>query len=93
VGVQRTAGAACARAAPARVATAAVVTGLVPLFGFALFAPAFDGARVLAIALVPVACLQVAMLLAIELPDAAGDAATESGRSWYGSARVPRRGS
>lgn len=65
----------CARGA-GEVATAVVVTGLVPVLGFALFAPAFDGGRVLAIALVPVACLQIAMLLAIELPDAAGDAAT-----------------
>jgi 1,4-dihydroxy-2-naphthoate octaprenyltransferase len=58
------------------LATAIVVTGLVPWLGFYLQAPTLAGARVLALALVPLALLQLAMLLAIELPDAAGDAAT-----------------
>jgi 1,4-dihydroxy-2-naphthoate octaprenyltransferase len=56
--------------------TVVVVTGLVPLLGFTLQAPDLVGFRVLGLALVPVALLQLAMLLAIELPDAAGDAAT-----------------
>jgi 1,4-dihydroxy-2-naphthoate octaprenyltransferase len=56
--------------------TAIVVTGLVPLLGFYLQAPDLAGLRVLGLALVPLALLQVAMLLAIEFPDAAGDAAT-----------------
>jgi len=54
--------------------TALVVTGLVPFAGLALQDPALHGLRVLLLALVPPAALQVAMLLAIELPDAAGDA-------------------
>lgn len=57
------------------LATAIVVTALVPWLGFALQAPP-DGARVLALALAPPFLLQLAMLLAIEFPDAAGDAAT-----------------
>jgi 1,4-dihydroxy-2-naphthoate octaprenyltransferase len=54
--------------------TALVVTGLVPWLAFSLQ----GGGRtaVLVAALVPLVLLQVAMLLAIELPDAAGDAAT-----------------
>jgi 1,4-dihydroxy-2-naphthoate octaprenyltransferase len=54
--------------------TAVVVTGLVPWLAFALQ----DGrdVAVLLLAIVPLAMLQVAMLLAIEFPDAAGDAAT-----------------
>ncbi|HEY0478531.1 MAG TPA: prenyltransferase [Kofleriaceae bacterium] len=56
--------------------TAIVVTGLVPLLGFALQAPDLAGGRLLAVALVPPFLLQIAMLLAIEFPDAAGDAAT-----------------
>lgn len=56
--------------------TAIVVTGLVPWLGFYLQAPDLVGARTLALALVPSALLQLAMLLAIEFPDAAGDAAT-----------------
>ncbi|MEO8553846.1 MAG: prenyltransferase, partial [Kofleriaceae bacterium] len=55
--------------------TAIVVTVLVPLFGFAIQAPLGE-AHVLALAIVPPALLQVAMLIAIEFPDAAGDAAT-----------------
>lgn len=56
--------------------TAVVVTGLVPVLGFALQAPDLVGLGALGLALVPVALLQFAMLLAIEFPDAAGDAAT-----------------
>jgi 1,4-dihydroxy-2-naphthoate octaprenyltransferase len=56
--------------------TAVVVTGLVPILGFALQAPDLGGLGTLGRALVPVALLQFAMLLAIEFPDAAGDAAT-----------------
>lgn len=58
------------------LATALVVTGLVPWLGFYLHAPDLVGACTLLVAIVPLALLQVAMLLAIELPDAAGDAAT-----------------
>jgi 1,4-dihydroxy-2-naphthoate octaprenyltransferase len=54
--------------------TAVVVTGLVPFVGLHLQDPALRGLPVLLLALVPPAALQVAMLLAIELPDAAGDA-------------------
>jgi 1,4-dihydroxy-2-naphthoate octaprenyltransferase len=53
--------------------TAAVVTVLVPLFGYRLQAGGVGPAIGLAV-LVP-AALQFAMLLAIEFPDAAGDAA------------------
>jgi 1,4-dihydroxy-2-naphthoate polyprenyltransferase len=56
--------------------TAIVVTGLVPLLGFLVQAPDLAGVRVLALAIVTPALLQIAMLLAIEFPDAAGDAAT-----------------
>jgi len=56
--------------------TAIVVTGLVPLLGFVVQAPGPAGMGVLAVAIVPLALLQIAMLLAIEFPDAAGDAAT-----------------
>jgi 1,4-dihydroxy-2-naphthoate octaprenyltransferase len=58
--------------------TAVVVTGLTPLVGFLLQAgtlsSAAAGGPVLAAALVPLVGLQFAMLLAIEFPDAAGDA-------------------
>jgi 1,4-dihydroxy-2-naphthoate octaprenyltransferase len=54
--------------------TAIVVTGLVPWLAFQLQGGGND--RTLALALVPLALLQAAMLLAIELPDRAGDAAT-----------------
>jgi 1,4-dihydroxy-2-naphthoate octaprenyltransferase len=54
--------------------TAVVVTGLVPFVALDLQDPALHGLRILLLALVPPAALQVAMLLAIELPDAAGDA-------------------
>jgi 1,4-dihydroxy-2-naphthoate octaprenyltransferase len=56
--------------------TAVVVTVLVPWIGFYLQAPDLVGLRMVAIAIVPLALLQIAMLLAIEFPDAAGDAAT-----------------
>jgi 1,4-dihydroxy-2-naphthoate polyprenyltransferase len=56
--------------------TAVVVTGLVPFVGFALQAPDLAGLAQLGLAIVPPALLQFAMLLAIEFPDAAGDAAT-----------------
>jgi 1,4-dihydroxy-2-naphthoate polyprenyltransferase len=56
--------------------TAVVVTGLVPFLGFVLQAPDLVGLRLLGLAIVPPALLQIAMLLAIEFPDAAGDAAT-----------------
>ena len=56
--------------------TAIVVTGLVPLLGFTLQAPDRIGLALLGLAILPLALLQIAMLLAIEFPDAAGDAAT-----------------
>ena len=65
----------CARGL-GELATAAVVTVLVPWLGFYVQAPDLAGARMLALAIAPLAMLQFAMLLAIELPDAEGDAAT-----------------
>jgi 1,4-dihydroxy-2-naphthoate polyprenyltransferase len=56
--------------------TAIVVTVLVPALGFLLQAPDLSGLRLLVLAIVPLVLLQFAMLLAIEFPDAAGDAAT-----------------
>jgi 1,4-dihydroxy-2-naphthoate octaprenyltransferase len=56
--------------------TAVVVTGLVPWLAFYLQAGSCDGVGTLIAAIAPLACLQFAMLVAIELPDAAGDAAT-----------------
>ena len=56
--------------------TALVVTVLVPLTGFYVQAGSLDGASVLALATAPLCALQLAMLLAIELPDAVGDAKT-----------------
>jgi 1,4-dihydroxy-2-naphthoate octaprenyltransferase len=56
--------------------TAVVVTVLVPWLGFYLQAPSMRGADQLALTIVPLALLQFAMLVAIEFPDAAGDAAT-----------------
>lgn len=53
---------------------AVVVAGLTPLVGFRLQSAQWTLLPFLA--LVPLACLQFAMLLAIEFPDAAGDAAT-----------------
>jgi 1,4-dihydroxy-2-naphthoate octaprenyltransferase len=55
--------------------TAVVVTVLVPWLGFSLQAPDGPGRDLLVLAIVPLALLQFAMLVAIELPDAAGDAA------------------
>jgi len=57
------------------LAVVLVVTGLVPFFGFALQAPDLVGLHVLGLAVVPLACLQFALLLALEFPDAAGDRA------------------
>ena len=62
----------CARGL-GEAATAAVVTVLVPLFGYRLQAGAVS--PVIGLAVVVPAALQFAMLLAIEFPDAAGDAA------------------
>lgn len=56
--------------------TAIVVTGLVPWLGFALQAADLRGAEILVAAIAPLILLQLAMLLAIEFSDAAGDAAT-----------------
>ena len=61
--------------------TAVVVTGLTPLVGFVLQASGLPSSalgpalRQLGAAILPLAGLQFGMLLAIELPDAAGDAA------------------
>jgi 1,4-dihydroxy-2-naphthoate octaprenyltransferase len=59
--------------------TAVVVTGLTPLAGFLLQVGSAPGAApglvILGAALWPLAALQFAMLLAIEFPDAVGDAA------------------
>lgn len=57
--------------------TAIVVTALVPWLGFYLMAPDLHGATLLARSLVTPALLQLAMSIAIGLPDAAGDAQTE----------------
>jgi 1,4-dihydroxy-2-naphthoate octaprenyltransferase len=56
--------------------TAVVVTGLVPWLGYYLQAPDLRDLDTLLLAVAPLAVLQFAMLLAIELPDAAGDGAT-----------------
>jgi len=56
--------------------TALVVTVLVPWLGFYLQAPSLSGVKHLALTIVPAALLQFAMLLAIEFPDATGDAAS-----------------
>ena len=56
--------------------TALVVTVLVPFLGFSLQAPDLRGGEQLALSIVPLALLQFAMLVAIEFPDAVGDAAT-----------------
>ena len=65
----------CARGL-GELTTAIVVTVLVPWLGFYLQAPDLRGGTQLALSIVPPALLQLAMLLAIEFPDAAGDAAT-----------------
>ena len=62
----------CARGL-GELTTAVVVTGLVPLLGFAMQAPSFEGAGTLGLAIAPLVLLQIAMLIAIELPDAEGD--------------------
>jgi 1,4-dihydroxy-2-naphthoate polyprenyltransferase len=56
--------------------TAIVVTVLVPWLGFYVQAPSMGGVAAVALTIVPLALLQFAMLIAIEFPDAAGDAAT-----------------
>lgn len=55
--------------------TAVVVPGLVPVIAFLLQAGGARGLPALLLAQVPLVGLQFAMLLAIEFPDAAGDAA------------------
>ncbi|MBA3454336.1 MAG: prenyltransferase [Deltaproteobacteria bacterium] len=65
----------CARGL-GEVATAIVVTGLVPWLAFSLQAPDLRGGSTVLLAVAPLAVLQIAMLVAIEFPDAAGDAAT-----------------
>ena len=65
----------CARGL-GELATAIVVTGLVPWLAFSLQAPELRGASTLLLAIAPLAVLQIAMVLAIEFPDAEGDAAT-----------------
>lgn len=61
------------------LAAVAIVTGLTPLAGYYLQAPrpqtAIDQPWLLFLVVLPLCCLQFNMLLAIELPDAAGDAA------------------
>lgn len=56
--------------------TAIVVTVLVPWLGFYLQAPDLHGGRLLTLTIIPLALLQTAMLVGIEFPDAASDAAT-----------------
>jgi 1,4-dihydroxy-2-naphthoate octaprenyltransferase len=65
----------CARGL-GELTTAIVVTVLVPWLGFYLQAGDTRGGAQLALSIVPLALLQLAMLLAIEFPDATGDAAT-----------------
>lgn len=57
------------------LATALVVTVAVPFVAFQLQVPTLAGLRILLLAVVPPFLLQVAMMLAIEFPDAIGDAA------------------
>jgi 1,4-dihydroxy-2-naphthoate polyprenyltransferase len=66
----------CASAGAGELDTAIVVTGLVPWLGFYLHAPDLRGIGMLLVAILPLALLQIAMLVAIEFPDAVGDAAT-----------------
>jgi 1,4-dihydroxy-2-naphthoate polyprenyltransferase len=63
----------CARGL-GELTTAAVVTFLVPWLGFSLQSAAVS--RLVPLAVIPVAAFQFVMLLAIEFPDAEGDAAT-----------------
>jgi 1,4-dihydroxy-2-naphthoate octaprenyltransferase len=67
----------CARGL-GELTTAIVVTVLVPLLGFTLQGgdATRDATKMLALTIAPLAMLQFAMLLAIEFPDAAGDAMT-----------------
>jgi len=65
----------CARGL-GEIDTALVVTGLVPFLAFMLQAPDLAGVSTLLLAITPLVLLQIAMLIAIELPDAAGDEAT-----------------
>lgn len=65
----------CARGL-GEIDTAMVVTLLVPWLGFCLQAADLAGLRMLLLAIAPLALLQFAMLLAVEIPDAIGDAAT-----------------
>jgi 1,4-dihydroxy-2-naphthoate octaprenyltransferase len=53
---------------------ALVVTGLVPLLGYAAQGSGLSGSGLLVLALVPPVLLQVAMILAVEFPDAESDA-------------------
>lgn len=64
----------CARGL-GELTTAAVVTMLVPWLGFVLQAGTVQ--RLLPLAVIPCCVFQFVMLLAIEFPDAAGDAATD----------------
>jgi 1,4-dihydroxy-2-naphthoate octaprenyltransferase len=63
----------CARGL-GELTTAVVVTFLVPWLGFVL--QTGTTSRLVSLAVIPVCVFQFAMLLAIEFPDAAGDAAT-----------------
>ena len=65
----------CARGA-GEITTAIVVTGLVPWLAFSVQAPDLHGGSLVLLSIAPLAFLQIAMLLAIEFPDADGDAAT-----------------
>jgi 1,4-dihydroxy-2-naphthoate octaprenyltransferase len=62
--------------------TALVVTALVPFAGYYLQAPGLQALPLLLCAIAPLCALQFAMLLAIEFPDAAGDARPASARWW-----------
>ena len=52
---------------------ALVMTTLAPFFAFYLQAPDLLGLRTLLLAIFPLCCLQFAMILAVEVPDAIGD--------------------
>jgi isoprenylcysteine carboxyl methyltransferase (ICMT) family protein YpbQ/1,4-dihydroxy-2-naphthoate octaprenyltransferase len=52
---------------------ALVVTTLGPFFAFYLQVPDLVGLRTLLLAILPLCCLQFAMILAVEVPDAIGD--------------------
>lgn len=56
--------------------TMLVVTALVPFAGFYVQTGSLEGARPIVLAALPLCALQLAMLLAIELPDAEGDVKT-----------------